>query len=317
MTRPSFFARRSSLQRGGRLVLFCLIAAALARGGPPASTTAPASLPTTSRPAGLRPFQPGVMIDWSVPAVHVAGEIVLRDAPLELFACTPGKEHESIVRINATCTAVYQALGLIGVSTGAPPQWEDATQTWRRATGGLVAVSVDWRENGAKQSAPASAWLREIEYDRVADGVVWAFAGSKMLPDGTLAADRTGAAITLVDFPESLLGLPAVHSSSNAELWARTNTAAIPPLDTPVTLILAPARVSSPTVDVDFRGVATIDGRYIDRAPLADRLRLALAVGGEPPTIRLHGTLQSDEAALRAELAAADASPEKLRWVRD
>src|ERR1043166_8218583 len=51
-----------------------------------------------TEPAASRPFQPGVRIDWEQKAVEIDARVVLREGPLELFACSPQtKEHESIL----------------------------------------------------------------------------------------------------------------------------------------------------------------------------------------------------------------------------
>jgi hypothetical protein len=70
---------------------------------------------------------------------------------------------------------------------------------------------------------------------------VWLFTGSQRQEDGTFAADFEGTLVTVVDFPSSVLGPPALHSDSDAELWLKARTEVIPPIGTRVVMILRPA----------------------------------------------------------------------------
>ena len=275
-----------------------------------------ASSPAT-RPSGPAAFQPGVTIDWREPAVRVSGRVVLRAGPLEFLACFPGKEHESIVLLEASAVHVYMALGLIGVSPGQPPTWDEDRGVFRRPVGDPVDVLLEWGPADRPRKAEANRWLREIEYARPPLSRPWVFAGSRRLNDGTLAADRSGAGVALVSFSDSLLALSRRHSSRDVELWVAANTDAIPPERTPVRLVLRPAQPRSYRLRLDFRGVTFVDGHYAAPEDLADLLWLGRQL--EPDcvrTIHVEGALQSDVTRLRQTLTARGLPAEAVRFVR-
>ncbi len=293
------------------LLAFILLAEpGYARADPP--TTEPA----TSQPRNtLRPFQPGVWIDWPGRAVHVEGRVVLRAGALEFLACWAGKEHESIVRCAGAAAHVYQALGLIGLTPGHPPHWDEESQTCTPPTGDLVDIAFEWTADGRPCSADAFDWLREVEYGRRPLPRPWVFAGSVRLPDGTLAADASGAGVALVDFPDSLLCLSRGHSSAGPELWVAADSAAIPPVDTPVRMALRPAAARSYEVRLDFLGTIRIAGRYCAADELADLLLLNRQLDpAYEQEIVTQRTLRSDVRHVRDSLRRAGLPPEAVRF---
>ena len=266
-----------------------------------------ASAPAT-RPAGPpRPFQPGVQIDWARREVLVASHVVLRTGPLELLACGPGKEHESILRLDAAATHVYLALGLLGVQAGHPPRWDDERGQAVPADGEPVDILLRWTADGTPREGPAHDWLIDIEYGRTPPQPrPWVLAGSVARGDGTLAADASGTAIALVDFGDALLAPRRPRTSRDAELWARANTPAIPPLDTPVTIVLRPAAVVAHAWQLDFRGVLALDGRPVPWPDAAERIWLTRrADPAAVVRIDAAAALRSDVAALRRVLHEA------------
>jgi hypothetical protein len=276
-----------------------------------------ASSPPATHPSGPAAFQPGVAIDWRQPAVHVNGRVVLRAGPLEFLACFPGKEHESIVLLEASAVHVYMALGLIGVSPGEPPTWDADRGVFRDPVGDLVDVSFEWGPADRPRKAQANRWLREIAYARPPLPRPWVFAGSRRLDDGTLAADRSGSGVALVSFSDSLLALSRRHSSRDVDLWVAANTDAIPPERTPVRLVLRPAQPRSYRLRLDFRGAAFADGRYAAPEDLADLLWLGRQLQPDSvQAIRVVGTLRSDMARLRETLSARGVPADAVHFVR-
>lgn len=275
----------------------------------------PQSEPVTQRASdALREFQPGVQIDWAARAVRLRGRVVLRDGALEYFACFAGKEHESIVRLDAWPEHVYMALGLVGVLPGRPAEWDEQRQRFVSPAGELVDVAVDWFEGGAARGCDACDWLLEIEYARVPLPRPWVFAGSQRLPDGRLSAAQTGAGIALVDDPDCLLAMTRPRSSANAELWVRARTEAIPAEGTNVTVVLRAAARRRHTYEIDFRGASSVDGRFASRADLLDLLEIEVRqFQGEPLTILAAGTPACELYALRKLLDASGLGPQKVR----
>lgn len=196
-----------------------------------------------SGPGGLRKFQDGVFIDWSKRQVELAGEVVLREGQLELFACSPNsKEHESIVRVLCQPMHVFQAMGLIGLTPGKPPLYNNRTKEIMPATGERLDILVRWTARGQTHTVPIWEWIHSKKKDQQAVPIEWVFSGSMVTPEGPLLADFDGTVITVVDFESALVSVPASHTSSNESLWLDAYTEKIPPVDTPVTVILKAAR---------------------------------------------------------------------------
>ncbi|MBU0640593.1 MAG: hypothetical protein KKB50_17160 [Planctomycetes bacterium] len=284
--------------------------------GVAAQTTPATSRATTSasHPAPAA-FQPGVTIDWREHVVRVAGRVVLRHGPLEFLACFAGKEHESIVRLDASATHIYMALGLVGITPGHPPQWDERGEAYVPPTGDLVELSFEWLEGHERRSANAFQWLRDAEFGRIPHARPWVFAGSVRLPDDTLLADHSGVGVAVVDFADSLICLFRRHSSADAALWLEANTNTIPPLETPVWLAVRAAEPRSHLVEVDFRGAVFVDGRYASLSDLAESIATARRLDpAYVQTFSVAGTLTSDVAQLRHELGRLGIADEALRF---
>jgi hypothetical protein len=316
---------------GGRLLcaarvaiaLAVLACAALGRSPAPRPPAVPlATQPhdedgvTALLPPGARPFAAGVWIDWSARRVLVASHVVLRSGPLEFVACLGGKEHESILRLDATATHLYMALGLLGVEAGHPPVWDADTGRYDDPAGDLLDLTARWRAAGATRRASVYDWLREVQFDRPPIPRPWIFAGSLRRDDRTLAADHTGVGIALVDFPDSLICFSRRYPSRYGALWAGPATPEIPPLDTPVLLEIAPAGPLRPRLAIDPLGQARVDGRTCTPADFIDLVRLMRAQDDQRVIeIDVSGGLASDLARWRARLAACGFDDAAVRWI--
>lgn len=298
-----------------RAPLFARLILAAAALGIPCGGASPQSAPAT-KPASpsLREFQPGVQIDWAARAVRLRATVVLRDGALEYFACFPGKEHESIVRLDAQPEHVYMALGLIGVLPGRPAAWDEQRRRFVPPAGEFVDLSAEWTEAGTTRGCDAFNWLLEIAYARVPLARPWVFTGSQRLPDGRLSAVQTGAGIALVDDPDCLLAMTSPRSSSNADLWVRARTDAIPAEGTDVTVVLRAAAPRRHMYGIDFRGAAFVDGRFASRADLLDLLDIELRQSqGELLTIHAAETPACELYRLRELLDGSGFGPQRVR----
>ncbi|MBN2562859.1 MAG: hypothetical protein JXQ75_18205 [Phycisphaerae bacterium] len=189
-------------------------------------------------------FVPGIRIDYRRPQIEIDAEIILRQGELELFAYsrapTP-KEHETILLLNVAPEAIYQALGLIGLTPGSPMRYVPDTQTIQPPSGDPVDVFVRHVWKGKTVECSACDWMLDLKENKPMKRMHWLFTGSRRLENGAFQANIDGTVVTVVDFASSLLALPGSHSSANAQLWLGANTEAIPPIGTKVTLILRPA----------------------------------------------------------------------------
>ena len=171
--------------------------------------------------------------------------MILRKGPLELFAYSKApvpKEHESILLLQASPEAIYQALGLIGLVPGQPMRYFPETGTIRKPSGDPIDVLVRFESGGQTIEVSACDWMTNVTRNKPMERIPWLFTGSYRLKDGTFAANIEGTVVTVVDFDSSVVALPDLHTSSNAELWLEANAEAIPPVGTQVTLILRPAQ---------------------------------------------------------------------------
>ena len=297
---------------GGRVVSI-LCAAALCLAAVPLVPAAGASGADDPKP-----FQPGVLIDWQHRAVIVESRVVLTSGQLEFLACFAGKEHESILRMEASADHICMALGLVGLEPGHPPVWNDAINDYDAPAGDLIDIECQWEQDGQLRSVNASDWLCEIEYARAPLARPWVFSGSLRARDNSLVADHTGVGVALVDFPDSLISLSRRHTGQQADLWAQARTAVIPPRGTAVRLIFRPAEPARHEVVVDFRGQTFVDGRFASLDDLADLIEIARRV--EPQRvqlIRVQGALSADVARVRRELERLGVPAEAVRFHRD
>lgn len=237
-----------------------------------------ASQPSTPRAKKPGEFQPGVTIDWNASTVRVSGRVVLQGGPLEFLACFPGKEHESLVLLEASATHVFLALGLVGIEPGKPPTWDEDGQKLIPASGQPVDLSFEWQDGEKVRSVPALHWVRDGELDqRVIDRPLL-FSGSRMRSDGRVSADVSGSGVALVDVPDALFSMSRSHTDRNAELWAMADAQAVPEVGTPVTLLIRAARSMGFDARLDALGLVRINDQIGDAADLIELIGLARRV---------------------------------------
>jgi hypothetical protein len=199
--------------------------------------------PAPTPESGLKQYAPGLKIDWSNRRVEIESKVILRKGPLELLACSPQtREHESILVIRPKPLQVYEALGLIGLTPGAPVRYDEAEDRWLPPSGDAVTIHLHYRDDRGAHEVPAAQWLRTTKEEKPPLDMTWVFAGSRKLPDGRFVADLDGTVICLVDFDSALIAVGALHSADNEVLWLEANTEEIPPLETPCTIVIGPAK---------------------------------------------------------------------------
>ncbi len=243
---------------------------------------------------------PGVRINWPDREVEVAGVVVLREGMLELFACSPGtREHESIVRISARPTHVYQALGLLGLEPGSPPRWDPEKERGFAATGPKLRLRVRYQHDGRLHTDGIHKWMWDIMAGAPAPPTQWVFSGSLRDDRGNLAVDYEGTVVCVVDFQAGLISLPQSYSDSNEDLWLRPHADRIPPLGSPCVLLIQAVPESLRIIRIGRYGGLALDGRRIGRVALAAELVRDLDTYPE-----LTIEVVADPAALQADVEA-------------
>ncbi len=261
------------------MLAFFVVAACSAAFGEP---TPPIS------PNGVKPFAEGVRIDWPNLTVELDAQVVMREGPLELFACSPRtKEHESILVVPANPMHIFQAMGLVGLNPGKPLQFDEKADRWIEPSGDSLELRVRYSDGLGVYIEPSQRWVKSSK-SAVADAppvLDWIFAGSRTLPDGRYLADLDGTIACLVDFESALITLGSRHSADNEQLWLVANTDAIPPRGTKCTLLIS-RRDSRPAVEVMLVNEHT--ARYKDQSLTAEQLAELLR---PPPEDRRPGQL--------------------------
>lgn len=207
--------------------------------------------PLVEHPDRLQRLHPEfpIWLDAEGRSVVMIGRVCQREAPLELFACLKNfKEHESVVSINTRAYIVHAGLLALGCEPGHPVQFYPE---YRPAEGPEIDVFVVWKDaEGKIQRVPAQQWVRDV-HTKEAMKSAWIFTGSQIVKDEDTGeqyyyADSTGELICVSNFPSAVLDLPIRSTDSNEALLFEAFTEHIPPLGTPVTVILTPRHPLGP-----------------------------------------------------------------------
>jgi hypothetical protein len=208
-----------------------------------ADETPPPAAPAETPKAGLVKLSKDheVWIDPQRKLVVVDGEVAVREAGLEMFACPKGsKEHESVIAVNSNAQLVHAGLLVVGAIAGHPVQFDPK---YVPATGTTVDIFVLWQDDKGKHKVRAQEWVKdtktgeEMKHD-------WVFGGSGFWTDPTTGekyyhADG-GDFICLSNFSTATLDLPIESSQTNDALLFSAFTERIPPRGTKVRLVLIP-----------------------------------------------------------------------------
>ncbi|MEN0111412.1 MAG: YdjY domain-containing protein [Planctomycetota bacterium] len=211
-------------------------------------------LPAPVGATRLDPERP-VWIDDDATRVFADGEVVLREGVLEMFACPAGsKEHESVVAIDSPALLLHVALLRIGAEPGKPVQFEPQ---YRAPSGDEIEVAVEWRdESGARRTARAQDWVYDTRRERAMD-LPFVFGGSGFWTDPETGEQHylaeAGDLICVSNFGAAMLDVPAPSTQANDGLWYAPYTERIPPVGTPMRVVLS---VAADDADADIEGEA-------------------------------------------------------------
>ena len=188
----------------------------------------------------LDPVRP-LWLDAQQKRVVMVAQVCQTNAPLELFACLrETKEHEAILTVDVEAYKVHTGLLACGANAGSPVKFDPYTP----ATGDEIEVTVVWKDDkGQRQTARGQDWVINIQTQK-AMTYPWVFGGSAFWVDETTGQKHYqaegGDFICVSNFSSAMLDLPIESSQANTALMFKAFTERIPPLGTPVTLILTP-----------------------------------------------------------------------------
>lgn len=183
-----------------------------------------------------------VWIDKNQKTVVVAGQVCNDLGTLEMFACPKGtKEHESIVSVNSRAQAIHAALLAVGAKPGKPARFDPQ---YEPATGTEIQVCVIWEDkDGKRNHVQAQQWVKHVPTGKAMTHK-WVFAGSGFSkpfgdePSYYLA--DAGDLICVSNFTSAMLDLTIPSSQNNGSLLFQSFTENVPPVGTPIQLLLKP-----------------------------------------------------------------------------
>ncbi len=183
-----------------------------------------------------------VWIDTQKKVVIVDGYVSLQEGMLEMFACPSGtKEHESVVAVYSSAQVVHAALLTLGAEVGTPVQFNPE---FKPPTGTQIDIEVRWKnESGQWQSLEAQQWITDVKTGQPM-AHPWVFSGSGFYKDEETGEEyymaESGDFICVSNFSTATLDIPTESSQVNDGLMFEANAKKIPPIGTPVRLILTP-----------------------------------------------------------------------------
>jgi len=213
----------------------------------PAPTTAeappkqPQPLPPPADAVRLSP-EHAIWISTARGEVIIDGLVSQREALLEMFACTRNtKEHESIISADTMAYVAHAALMRLGANPGSPVQFEPE---YSPPTGTEIEILLQWRDtDGKMQQARAQEWVRDVRAKKEMTQP-FVFGGSGMWKDEQTGKEHYmaegGDFICVSNFSTAMLDVPAQSTQVNEGLLFEAFTDRIPPLGTPVRMLLKP-----------------------------------------------------------------------------
>jgi hypothetical protein len=176
--------------------------------------------------------------------VWVTAEVCMREPEyrLEGLLCKKfSKEHEYILHADVDARNIHAALIAAGAKEGTPVQFQPK---FVPPSGTPIKVSLQYEQKGKQFTEPAGRWIRDTRTGKAFDGT-WVFAGSVFIPDPDdiskkLYLANQGTLICLCNMDTALLDLPVKSTKSMKDREFEAWSEHIPPLDTPVAVILEP-----------------------------------------------------------------------------
>ena len=195
----------------------------------------------TTRPAEGK--LPHLQVDVPNHQFRVECEAVNPEEKLEFLVCSSGtKEYESVLRSRALPSHLHFALLMLGLEPGQPVKFDEAQSQWIPPRGPPLKLSCEFVRDGKTVVVPASRLMRSVKEKAEMPDVNWVFVGAPTLEDGEYAADVTGYLITVVNFEHTVIDIPEVKSSKNESLEWEINPEVMPKRNTPIWLIIEPAK---------------------------------------------------------------------------
>ena len=181
----------------------------------------------------------------------LVGETCRAGYGLEFLVTSRPRAYEAAIVIDARREAnkltvfehIQASLLLLGTKPGHPAYYDDKTEKTFVADGNEVAIEVRWKDKSGKtRSADARTWIRDVKTKK-SPTVNWVFAGSRMVKDEdgkNQFLGNSGDFICVLNNPIAMFDLPIVSAGAIDNRLFEANSDAMPPPETPVTIVLKP-----------------------------------------------------------------------------
>ena len=175
-----------------------------------------------------------VHVDPELRCVLATGYVNQVEGAIELLACGPGgKVHESVLVLQVNPVDLQTALLLIGLKSG-PPMRDLGVGP---PQGDAVSIWVTWEIEGRRVAQPLEARAYEWKKKRPLHTAGWIFNGS-LFENGKFKALAEESMIASYWDPWAILNVQSELGADDESL--SVNRSVVPPLHTPVTLLLEP-----------------------------------------------------------------------------
>jgi hypothetical protein len=217
---------------------------------------------------------------------------------------------------------------MIGLTPGGNVHTDPQTQKWLPPFGPALNISCRFMLKDKEVTVPAWKLMRSVKDKTTMPPMTWVFCGSKVMDNGSYAADETSYAVSIVNFEYTLIDIPTLASNANETLEWERDPNVMPPKGTPVTMIIEPAEhaatlpaekteaaetnVAMVLVSIDAVGNVEVDHRPVKTADLPDQLaalkkrgatKVALAADPNGPATALASVIDAvTNAALDMEI---------------
>jgi hypothetical protein len=174
--------------------------------------------------------------------VVLAARVLVNDGFVELFACSlGGKEHESVLVVDADEQSIDLALMLCGLRRGPLPA---SLETPHSEQGHRVVALVQWRTPaGQLRTFRAEDLLVDLARSSRMPRMGWTYVGAFLespseseTRESVLAATRSRTLVATYNDRTAILDNPLPEGADDTSF--RANRRLLPPAGTPVTLIL-------------------------------------------------------------------------------
>jgi hypothetical protein len=194
-----------------------------------------------------------VVVDTGARVITAPCRVNQRKGMIEYLAvAAEGKLHESVLQVDAEPLHLHVALLLLGLEPGPRPRYQgdplSPLGVRKKGTAGgesnplperaWVEARVSWQAGGREREARLEELAWDIPASQPMAPVAWLFTGAAVPGRGPWTMEERSVVATYRD-PDAVLNNPL--PSGGDDTVYKANERLIPPVGTPVTLLLRPA----------------------------------------------------------------------------